>query len=208
MEVEAKFTGFDQDVAKELQNVDIADRFLIAPGNVSRVSDEYLDTADRRLLAAGFSCRSRQEGNARLVTVKQLRKRQSAIQEREELECSPNEAVPASRWPECPARERVLSIIGDEPLDVLFELHQTRIRRDVIKSGVAVAQWSVDEVIVNAGEHTQRFSELEIELTQGSREDLDHISAYVQSKWGLVPQIRSKFERGLALLSQGSGRER
>jgi len=205
MEIEAKFAVVDQEVAKELQNVETADAFRIAPGNISRVRDTYLDTRDRRLLAAGFSCRSRQEGNVHLVTIKQLKKGQSAIQEREEFEISLNRAVPPSEWPEGPARERLMSITGEEPLQVLFELHQRRLKRDMIKSGVAIAEWSVDEVIINTGKTTRSFSELEIELTQGTREDLAHISAYVQSKWGLVPQRSSKFERVLPLVDAEFG---
>ncbi len=96
----------------------------------------------------------------------------------------------------------MLGIIGDEPLQTHLKLQQTRVARDVMKDGTAIAEWSVDDVRVRAGEKYLKFAELEIEITQGAEEDLASIEARVQELWGLVPETQSKFQRALAWVDQ------
>ena len=199
MEIEAKFAVTDAAIAKQLQTVETIAGMTLTSGDTARLRDTYLDTRDRRLLTAGWVCRRRQEDDAPLITVKQIAAARGAIHEREELEVVLAEDAPPREWSASPARDRVLELIGDEPLHALFELRQTRVRRNVLKGGAVIAEWSVDRVSARVGEEWLGFAELEIELTpQGTADDLANIVARVQAEWGLAPESQSKFERVLA----------
>jgi inorganic triphosphatase YgiF len=63
-----------------------------------------------------------------------------------------------------------------------------------------VAELSLDDVHMVAGDREQAFYELEVELkTSGTEDDLATIVSSLQSEWGLQPETRSKFERALEL---------
>ena len=51
-------------------------------------------------------------------------------------------------WPEGEARSRVLALIGNGKLGVLFQLRQRRVLREAHDSGRRVATVSLDEVHV------------------------------------------------------------
>jgi len=201
MEVEAKFALTEESLVERLQTVKTIDRLKLTVGTLVRVRDTYLDTSDRRLLAAGYACRQRRVGHARalLVTLKQIKPTSTAIHARQELEIKLPQDVPPPQWQDSPVRDRILSIIRDAPLQKLFEIDQTRKERNVMKDGVPIAEWSVDEVCVRVGNRRMKFAELEIQLKPaGTVEDLARLVAYVQTKWNLKPVTQSKFERVLA----------
>jgi len=205
MEVEAKFALTDETLVGRLQTVETIDGLTLTVGTLTRVRDTYCDTADRRLLAAGYACRQRRVGRARalLVTLKQIAPTSTAIHTRQELEIELRQDAPPAQWQDSPARDRVLGIIGDAPLQKLFQLNQTRTKREVMKDGVPIAEWSVDEVRVRVGNRRVKFAELEIELKPaGTVEDLARLAAYVQTEWNLAPVAQSKFERALAWVDE------
>lgn len=209
MEIEAKFAVTDAAVAKRLQTVDTIAGMTLTDGATERVRDTYLDTRDRRLLAAGFVCRRRQQNDALLITVKQIDDARGTIHKREELEVILTEDRPPLEWPASLARDRVMDLIGDEPLRALFELRQTRVRRHVLKDNSVIAAWSVDNVSARLGNERLRFVDLEIELApQGIEEDLTNIAARVHEEWGLAPEIESKFERALAWVNEAEKSKR
>lgn len=202
MEIEAKFAITNATVTEQMKTVESIDAFQIAPGKTIRVHDTYLDTRDRRLLAAGYACRRRKQDNRLLITLKQIRSVEGAIHAREELEIVLSQDVPPAEWSDSPARERVLSLIGDKPLRKLFELRQTRVQRDVLKDNVVIAEWSVDQAQARVGTAALQFAELEIESKGGTEADLTHIAALVQSEWNLAPEPQSKFERALSWVNE------
>jgi CHAD domain-containing protein len=59
---------------------------------------------------------------------------------------------------------------------------------------------SLDSVQVRAGGASERFSEVEVELTGlGGDGDLDRLATCLEREWGLRPDARSKLERALTL---------
>ena len=207
MEIEAKFAVTDDALAKHLQSVETLGEWMLTPGVTTRVRDTYLDTRDRRLLAAGYTCRRRHAGRdgALIVTVKQIKSETTVIHAREELEMVLNEDAPPTQWDACPARDRVLDIVGEASLQTLLELRQTRVKRDVRKDDSPIAEWSVDEVRVRVGSRCLKFAELEIELkSAGTPEELARLAARAQAEWNLAPEAKSKFERALAWVDETS----
>ena len=203
MEIEAKFAVPDIATFQRLQAVDHIAGFALSAHQVQQVRDTYLDTEKRLILVSGYSCRRRETESEVLITLKGLGRADGAIHRREELEISLPVYEPPRDWPESPVRDLVLTITGDEPLLPLFDLRQTRVFRRMSQGELLVAQFSLDNVRFVADEKRVSRYELEVELApQGTASDMGAIVTYLQDEWGLVPEPRSKFERGLAFLDE------
>ena len=201
MEIEAKFAIPDRDTFEQLRSVSRLNDYELSAGELTIVQDEYLDTAERALLAAGYACRRRNYPEGLVMTLKGLGSAAGAIHRREEYETRLPADQPPEAWPPGPVRDRVLAIINQAPLRPLFSLSQTRLVRQIERSQQVVAQFSLDDVGLSVAGAEQAYFELEIEQTQaGSEADLISLAAYLQSEWHLQPEPRSKFERALAFV--------
>lgn len=207
MEIEAKFGLPDRATLERLRQVGHLGGYRLGEGKVREVRDVYLDTADRRILAAGHTCRWREAAGQVVVTLKSLSPGQGAVRRREELEMALPAGAPLdpSQWPPSPARERLAGWIRTEPPCPLFELHQTRTVRPVFRKESKVAEMSLDEVRATAGGRAHEYLELEIELqAQGNADDLAALVDVLTRERELAAEPRSKFERALAMLDHSS----
>jgi len=200
MEIEAKFVLPDMDTFQRLLTVDRLAGFVLSAGRVKQVRDTYLDTVGQLILSAGYACRRREQSEGILITLKGLGGAQGAVHQREELEVLMPSDLPPAQWPHSPVRGRVLRLIGPAPLLPLFELQQTRTVRLMTRDERRIAELSLDDVHVKAGNREQAYLELEVELkSQGTENDLSAIVACLRDEWKLKPEPLSKFERALAL---------
>ncbi len=210
MEIEAKFVVPDRQVYTQLGRLRSLAGYGLTPAGVAAVSDRYFDTLDRRFLAAGYTCRLRQEGDGLLVTLKGLGGVEGAVHRRDEREIglSAWNSDPMG-WPESAARTLALELAKGAPLRPLFTLRQRRRRADVTQGSRRIAELSLDAVRVTVGRKPVSYFELEVELKgDGSEADLAALAAELVGAWGLVPEPRSKFERALALVetsAEGAG---
>jgi CHAD domain-containing protein/transposase-like protein len=203
MEIEAKFVLPDPETMHRLETAESLAGFPLLPGRVEEIHDSYLDTADRRIMAAGYACRKREQSGGILVTLKQLRAAEGAVHRREELQVSLASDLPPERWPDSTVRDRLLDITAREPLQLLFELSQTRVIRPVGRGDQLVAELSLDTVRLHSGVKSLPYLELEVELLPGGTEDdLAQIVASLREEWQVQPEPRSKFERALRFLGQ------
>ena len=200
MEIEAKFTLPDRDVFQRLMSVDRLAGFSLSAGRVKQVRDTYLDTVERLILRAGYACRRREQSEGILITLKGLGGAQGAVHRREELQVLISSDLPPAQWSPSSVRDRVLQLIGSAPLLPLFELQQLRTVRLMTQGERPVAELSLDDVQVKAGNREQVYLEMEVELeTQGTEDDLSAIVACLRDEWQLKPEPLSKFERALTL---------
>jgi CHAD domain-containing protein len=205
MEIEAKFALPDLDAFGRILELDRLAGFDLSAPSVKRVHDTYLDTADRRMLAAGYSCRRREQADGSLITLKSLSGGQGAIHRREELESLLAWDQEPNRWSGGPLRDRVLELTQGNPLRPILQLQQERTTRWVGSLGNPVAELSLDAVYITGIGMERVQYELEVELaSQGSEEDLERIATHLQDGWHLLPVQRSKFERALCLLEADS----
>ncbi len=208
MEIEAKFTVPSRRVYRRLARLRAVAGYALIPTGAVQVTDRYFDTRDGRLLAAGYACRLRREGVAVIATLKGLDGAEGAVHRRVEEEVRLAEWSPRpGAWPESPARSLALGLLGDALLEPLFDLTQDRARSDVLDGERRVAQLSLDSarLILTGLRRPARsaYHELEVELTaDGQEADLAAIAGELASTWGLSPEPRSKFERGLAFLRE------
>jgi CHAD domain-containing protein len=207
VEVEVKFRVSD---AVLLERLAAAPRLvgydLEAPA-LRRDVDAFLDTADGRLLAAGFYLRRRENAEGVRMALKQIAAAEAdGVLRREEHELRVAADVPVADWPRGPLKTRVRGLVGDEDLTSILVLEQERRTRRVGLEGRAVAELSLDAVVVRTGRRARRWYEAEVELlADGTEGDLAELSAALRDVWGLVPELRSKFERARELTGQADG---
>ena len=210
MEIEAKFTVVDASTFERLLEVPTLAGMQAGPASRKRVHDRYLDTADRRFMRNGFACRVRDKGDGWLATLKGLGAGEGALHRRTELEAIlPAGELNVQNWPPGEAREVALRLSAGQPLELVFEMWQERnVRLLRSQSGEdPVIELSLD-VVHRDREDTVPWFELEGELLPaGSVQQLEALMQTLAGSWGLVPESRSKYERGLpaadaALLAQ------
>ncbi|MGB3715859.1 MAG: CYTH domain-containing protein [Candidatus Promineifilaceae bacterium] len=203
-ELEAKFAVPDPGVFWRLQASDHLAGFALSLLQTKSVWDTYLDTDDRRLRSAGYSCRRRETSEGISITLKSLDRAEGALHRREEWELRLAANLPPVAWPDSPLRDRVLKLIGQNKLRTLFDLEQIRVKRMVEQEAQPVAEISLDSVSLVAHGQEHVFHELEVELLPGVPEEtLAVTAACLQEEWHLQPEPQSKFERALHLLDAG-----
>jgi inorganic triphosphatase YgiF len=206
VEIEAKFTIPDEGTFQRLLAAPALGRFDLASPALLHVRDRYLDTPTGDIHAAGYACRLRREGDRFLVGVKGLGGVSGALHRRAEHEQPISRPLPPADWPPGPVRDLVLPLSGGQPLICLFEVEQARHTRSILDAGRALAQLSFDRIdISREGVVAAHFLELEAELqAAGQVRDLERLASQIEEDWGLSPQSRSKFERGLDLFDLSS----
>jgi len=202
MEIEAKFTVPDVETLRRLEAMNELAGFGLTPGKVKQVHDTFLDTVDRRIITSGHVCRRRLVDGQILITLKWSGSVEGAIHRREELEINLPADLPLAQWPPSEIRDRLLPIVGDAPLQSLFDQQQRRVVRMVTQGDrMSVAELSLDEVEVVIEDQRRHYFEIEVEIkADGTEAELAVIEAYLRDEWGLKPEPRSKFRRGFELL--------
>jgi inorganic triphosphatase YgiF len=200
MEIEAKFTIVDASTLERLLEVPTLAGMQAGPARRKPVHDRYLDTADRRFMRNGFACRLRDKGDGWLATMKGLGAAEGALHRRTELEAIlPVGELNVQNWPPGEAREVALALSAGQPLELIFEMWQERnVRLLRSQSGEdPVIELSLDVVRCD-GQDSAPWFELEGELLPaGSVQQLEALIDTLAGQWGVVPESRSKFERGL-----------
>lgn len=201
-EIELKYT-VSGDSVEALQKAERIGGFLLGPGDHVQVHDVYADTADRAIASAGFAFRIRHAGSERLACLKSIGRGEGVAHNREEYECSLGLAESPENWPEGETRDRFLEITGGRAIGTEVEIHQKRFKRFLSSSQGRVAEVSLDEVSLTAGEGRQTFFELELEVL--SDELLDHLEALhaeLMAAYDLRPVETSKFERAMVMVGR------
>ena len=201
IETVAKFAVPDPGIFWRLQVVTKMAGYRLSTQKIQDVYDIYLDTKDRRLLAAGYTCRRRILPAGMSMIVTKLNKTEGLFRRRQKLEVAIAAALPPARWPESAARELVLQLSRQQPLAPLFKIQLTRIVRVLQRHGQVMAELKLDKVSLIANHEEQIYHELEVELLPSVPGQImaDLIDCF-QNEWCLPAEPRSKFQRSLELL--------
>lgn len=158
----------------------------------------YLDTAGRRLAAAAFALRLRQEGPRRVQT---LKGRGDGVMRRleHEVELAPDApfVVDPARHAGTPAGEALQRLLG-EPAEALQPVFETAVQREqaLLRRADARIELALDIGEVRAGPARWPLHELEFELLEGPVQALLELAAGWVEAHGLWLDPRSKAERG------------
>ena len=200
MEVEAKFLVPDEETLARLIETASLAGCAVEKGEPRRDVDTFLDTPDRRLLAAGYYFRRRETGDGVRLTLKQLVAPSEGMLRREEIEALVAADVPVAEWPAGELRTRVEQLTGGEPLEAMLTLSQVRVARVVRRGRKEIAELSLDRVTASAPDGDRGWLEAEVEARgRGADGDVAALAAVLRDEWGLVPEGRAKFTRALEL---------
>ena len=200
MEVEAKFLVPDEETLARLIETASLAGCAVEPGEPRRDADTFLDTPDRRLLAAGYYFRRRETDDGVRLTLKQLVAPSDGVLRREEIESLVAADVPVEEWPAGELRTRVEQLTGGEPLEAMLTLSQVRVARVVRRGRKEIAELSLDRVTASAPDGDRGWLEAEVEARgRGGDGDVAALAAVLRDEWGLVPEGRAKFTRALEL---------
>ncbi len=180
-----------------------------APREVALAS-EYFDTPDLLLRRAGASLRVRREGKHCVQTLKGAAKARAGFFEREEYETGL-----AGTQPELAALRQAIapdSSLADvlqspslpSQLKPVFSVRTTRLVWPLRLSTGDEIELALDRGEIKAGKHAQSFCELELELKQGQQQHLHQLALQLVDELGLSLGLRSKSDRGYALLGAES----
>jgi triphosphatase len=166
----------------------------------------YYDTKDLDLLKHDIAFRIREEGPRVIATLKWNGKTVGALHTREELNVNLGEGTCLDKPdPEVFSQSEIgaelMDIIGSKPLHGFIEVHVSR-RIVRVDNNQAIFEIALDAGSVATKNGTCIISEAEIELYSGKEESLVSFGEHLAQKFSLVPETRSKFARGLALLNK------
>ena len=209
VEVELKYRMSGPGAGERLLAADeLAGLTARGPARSAALEDRYVDTPGGELAAAGYAARLRTDATGTVLTLKGLRRLDEGgvVHRRKELEGPAVEGMAASAWPMSPARDAVIAVAGDTPLEEVLRIRQVRHRRDYA-GPTAVVGLSVDAVeVLSGGEVVERFAELEIELRSGDEAALEPLADLLGEIEELVPASTSKLERSLQAVRREAGR--
>jgi len=169
----------------------------------------YVDTADRRLAAAGLALRLRREGPRWVQT---LKGRGDGLMVRMEHEVplpargSLPPVLDAARHAGTAVGDRLLGLLADGT--PLLAVYTTQIRRThrVLRVGAARVELAHDRGLIAAAGRTLPVEELEFELKAGPPAALAQVAAQWVQRFGLWWDVRTKSERGHRLAAGQAGR--
>jgi inorganic triphosphatase YgiF len=201
IEIEAKFMIPDIDTFETLTRLTQLGEFEIKDIGVKTIVDRYLDTASKQLLQAGYACRIRESKGKQILAVKSLVSTEGEVHRRLEIEMEVKDDQPQT-WAAGEAKDLVSDIVGQESLNTLFTLYQTRHKTHVFSRERRIFEMSLDKVSYHQPTDIDYIG-LEVELIDnGTDTDLARFTQALQNKWPLTADPKSKFERAFAIMEQ------
>jgi inorganic triphosphatase YgiF len=201
METEFKFSLKDSSVFDTIvANAEISKMGLDAVEVIDMHAD-YFDTADFDFRDRGIAYRIRQEDERCTATIKWDVNVSEGLHQREEFNLVVNDENFAQHpnieiFVSSDAYEVLHEAAGDKPLVPTITMDFQR-RQFKVDTGKSISCISVDEgVIHHIHGKTVPICELEIEWYYGDEDDFMALANYIQTKYGLVTEDRSKLQRG------------
>jgi inorganic triphosphatase YgiF len=181
-----------------------------ARARVTPLQAVYVDTADRRLAAAGLALRLRREGPRWVQTLKGRGDGLMARLEHEVPLPDTGRAAPAlqaARHAGTPVGGRLLALLDDgTPLVAVYTTDIRRTHR-VLRAGAARIELAHDRGHIAAGGRALPVEELEFELLAGTSAALVQVAQHWVQRFGLWWDVRTKSERGHRLAANQPGRD-
>ena len=162
----------------------------------------YFDTDDQRLLDAGVFLRVRSIGDRHIQTIKAITPGQ--LFSREEWEQEIKGPLPDLAL----AKNTALSSLSGRHLGRLLKpVFESRVERTVrkLKKNGSEIELALDQGVIDTGVVKTPVSELELEIKNGDPADLFRLARELIESVPLQLVVKSKSERGYALLAKSDG---
>lgn len=187
MEIELKYRVPDKTIFDKL----LAQYAAPGPKTIAMHSC-YYDTADGELHAHRAALRCRMENEEQVWTLKISQKKQDGITTRYEYDCHTTDKTQAlaSLIAQCQV-EAVGEILQNSPLLPELELEFTRLETPV-QVGQALLMLSYDWGQSEYQGKKKPISEIELELKQGTAEQLYAVARQIEATYGITPDTTGK----------------
>ena len=207
MEIELKY---------KIETIEQADRILAdvwlkhlaetSEPEIVRMKAAYFDAGDLTLIKHNVAFRIRSEGDRTLATLKWREDDEgiSGLYVRSEINIPVSDQAcyfnpDPTIFKESAEGKDLLDLLDGRPLVNIFDMIFTR-KRFRIDYGRSIIEIASDEGAIVAGSESAPIRELEIELYSGDKEDLLAVGNRLADKYSLVPELKTKFARGVELL--------
>ena len=161
---------------------------------ITEMTTTYYDTPGGDLAKLFWTLRHRREGDQHICTLKTP----SGLDGRSEYEWSCediHEAIPhLCRL----SGSNALAQLAERGLVKTCGARFIRTARRII-AGSTLTELALDSGVLINGEKEEPFSEVEVELKQGHRQEADIIAFLLSRSYGLEPETKSKFQRSKEL---------
>ena len=166
------------------------------PGNytVTEMTTTYYDTPGNDLAKLFWTLRHRREGDKHICTLKTP----AGIDGRSEYEWKCEDILEAVPHLCRLSGSNALAQLAQRGLVATCGARFTRTARKLI-AGSTMAELALDSGVLVNGEKEEPFSEVEVELKQGYREETEVMGYLIRQSYGLTEKNRSKFMRAKAL---------
>lgn len=166
------------------------------PGDytVTQMTTTYYDTPGADLAKLYWTLRHRQEGEVHICTLKTP----AGIDGRSEYEWKCEDILEAVPHLCRLSGSNALAQLAERGLVATCGARFTRTARKLI-AGSTMAELALDSGVLVNGEKEEPFSEVEVELKQGYREETEVMGYLIRQSYGLTVENRSKFMRAKAL---------
>ena len=207
LEIELKYAIPDKNIAEDIwQDSCLADMGEPVSKEQLTFKAAYFDTEDGILASNDIAFRVRIEGSRSVASLKWGGKSEGALHTREEINVPidgeaclimPDPAI----FKESEIGLQMMKLIEEKPLASVMETGFLR-RRMRVDTGGSIVEVSIDtgDIMTDAG--SQPICELELELFSGSQDDLVELGKKLSARYSLLPEERSKYARGLALIGK------
>ena len=201
-EIEWQLAAGDLDAVRRWLGAGVPTAGLrIEPLPPQSLRDAYLDTADWKVLRAGFALRVRREGAHAEATLKSLRSARTDRAERREITEALADGAAGPERSEGPVGSWLHRTLGNAVLRPLF-VARTHRERFAVRQGLAAGQLgeiALDEteLLDSAQRPLERLRRVEVELTKGSPDALLPLVQALRGACGLELARENKFAAGL-----------
>jgi len=204
-EIEAKFLIDDPAQVEQFLELLRGRNVTVEEASTQDIHDRYFDTPNWRLFHSGWGYRWQEADGRYKAGLKALTRRDSAVQEREEVSQS-LAALPSGHdeLPDGPVGDRVREIAGRETPIEIFRVHKIRRRHFLRPDERTGLELALDSTDIRSSAEPQggsagplQFLELELELIEGGEEHVHQLSGILEHELKLPPARFSKYERGL-----------
>lgn len=203
LEIELKLTTSPKNLEKLLsivKKLDSADR---KSRKTNRIVSTYYDTEDLRLRRRGLTLRVRQKAGKREQTIKSTGTSEAGMFSRQEWTSPLEGKKPDLARIESPAVRNRMGLILPQELSPLFKTDVKRttimVEHTVGPGDTARVELAFDQGRVVAGKKSDKISELELELVQGTTTALLDLAKTLSKHVPTVLNLSSKVSRGFDL---------
>ena len=195
-EIEVKLAA-SKKMLERIENIEKILNWTVFKKGTVYLKSHYFDTPGFNLLYNNFAYRIREEGGNRIVTLKSNGLRRNGIYIREEKNklLLNGEDITSKQYLKTYFPE-VLEVSRNKPLGEVLTVDNERHILHLIK-GDSVIETSLDFLYFIKGKRKILYNEIELELKQGSEEELAECSSFLRLNYHLSLSGASKYEMGL-----------